>query len=183
MAGRPRTFDRSEALDAFVEVFWTHGYAGADIDRLQAAAGIKRGSFYAAFNDKASAFRESLERYLDCVLFPRLPMLATPGDAALPEFLRAVGEFVARQGGRGCLLSEVFISVDQLDPAIQQEVRKIRSRLFRRLKHLSGGDGRKAAFALSSALGLHALARSGASRKQISDAAGFAAAALTGGDR
>lgn len=183
MAGRPRIFDRSEALDAFVDVFWTYGYAGADIDRLQAAAGIQRGSFYAAFDDKASAFREALARYLDCVLFPRLMMLGAPGDDALPEFLRTVGDFVSRQGGRGCLLSEAFISMDRLDPATRDEVRKLRSQLLRRLKQLGGGDGAKAAFALSSALGLHALARSGASRKQIREAAGFAAAALAGGGR
>lgn len=183
MAGRPRIFDRSEALDAFVDVFWTYGYAGADIDKLQTAAGIQRGSFYAAFEDKASAFREALDRYLEQILFPKLAMLETPDKGALAEFLMTAGDFISRQGVRGCLLSEAFISVDALDPDTQEEVRNIRTRLFRRLKQLSGGDGAKAAFVLSSALGLHAFARSGASRKQIREAAGFAAAAVSGGWR
>ncbi|MFN3500459.1 MAG: TetR/AcrR family transcriptional regulator [Pannonibacter indicus] len=162
-----------------MEVFWTHGYAGADVDKLQASASIQRGSFYAAFNDKPSAFREALDRYLEKVLFPRLTMLEKPGEEALPEFLRAVGEFVSQQGIRGCLLSEAIIASPGLGPKLQGQILRIRRRLFRRLKLLSGGDSAKASFVLTCALGLHALARAGASRKQIRQAAGFAAATLS----
>ena len=173
MAGRPRSFDRDLALDALVDVFWTHGYNGADVDKLQQSAGIQRGSFYAAFRDKPTAFLDALRRYMEFTLLPRLDMLE--GEAGqrreLVEFLEAVGAFVAKQGNRGCMLSEALVQSPQFDPAF-------RSDLLRKLKRLSGGDEALASFALASALGFHALARSGASKKQILAASTLAAKAI-----
>lgn len=180
MAGRPRSFDRDLALDAFVDVFWTHGYIGADVDKLQQSAGIQRGSFYAAFRDKPTAFLDALRRYMEHTLLPRLDMLE--GEAGqrreLVEFLESVGAFVAKQGNRGCMLSEALVQSSQFDPALRRQVRRIRSDLLRKLKRLSGGDEALASFALGSALGFHALARSGASKKQILAASSVAAKAI-----
>lgn len=140
MVGRPRSFDRDIALDAFVDVFWTFGYEGADVDKLQQAANIQRGSFYAAFKDKPSAFVEALRRYMEYTLLPRLDMLEQEFGQrlALAEFLEAVGVFVAKQGRRGCMLSEALIHSSSHEPALRREVLRIRSNLFRKLKKLSG---------------------------------------------
>jgi AcrR family transcriptional regulator len=61
--GRPRSFDRTQALDAAMRVFWRHGYEGASLTELTAAMGINRPSLYAAFGDKATLFREAVARY------------------------------------------------------------------------------------------------------------------------
>jgi AcrR family transcriptional regulator len=61
--GRPRSFDRSQALDAATRVFWQHGYEGSSISALTSAMGINRPSLYAAFGDKAALFREAVARY------------------------------------------------------------------------------------------------------------------------
>lgn len=164
-----------------VNAFWTHGYAGADVDTLQRSAGIQRGSFYAAFGDKPTAFLEALQRYLDETLYPKLPMLAAgaPEAEALPGFLRAVGDFVARQGSRGCMLSEALTDASIQDPNLQRALSRIRGQLFRKLRKLGHGDEALASFVLASALGFHGLARSGASRKQIRAAAAMAAEAVS----
>ncbi|HAY05688.1 MAG TPA: TetR/AcrR family transcriptional regulator [Hyphomonas sp.] len=175
MAGRPRIFDRDTALDAFVDVFWTHGYAGADVDKLQEAAGILRGSFYRAFRDKPSAFKEAFDRYLGHVLMPRLGMLERSDAEALPEFLRVVGGFVASQGDRGCFFSETLLNVSDLDGQVRPAVMKARSLLKRKLKRLARGDAGLANFVFASALGLHGLARSGATKSEIRQAANEAA--------
>jgi AcrR family transcriptional regulator len=61
--GRPRSFDRNQALDAAMRVFWQHGYEGSSISTLTSAMGINRPSLYAAFGDKAELFREAVARY------------------------------------------------------------------------------------------------------------------------
>ncbi len=180
MVGRPRSFDRDLALDAFVDVFWSYGYEGADVDKLQQSASIQRGSFYAAFKDKPSAFVDALHRYMQYTLLPRLDMLEQDFGQrqALADFLEAVGAFVAKQGLRGCMLSEALINSSSHEPDLRKEVLRIRSQLLRKLKKLSGGDDALASFALASALGLHALARSGGSRRQILAASAVSANAI-----
>ena len=61
--GRPREFDRDEALQAAVRVFWRRGYEGASLSELTDAMGISRPSLYGAFGDKASLFREAVALY------------------------------------------------------------------------------------------------------------------------
>jgi AcrR family transcriptional regulator len=69
--GRPRSFDRDEALERAMEVFWRQGYEATSINDLTAAMGINPPSLYAAFGDKERLFLEAVERYS-----------SGPGDAA-----------------------------------------------------------------------------------------------------
>lgn len=62
--GRPRTFDREQALDAAMRLFWAQGYEPTSLNQLKAAMGdISPASFYAAFGSKESLFDEVVRRY------------------------------------------------------------------------------------------------------------------------
>jgi AcrR family transcriptional regulator len=61
--GRPRAFDRDQALDQALHVFWQNGYEGTSIADLTEAMGINPPSLYAAFGNKETLFREALDRY------------------------------------------------------------------------------------------------------------------------
>ncbi|MCR4269097.1 TetR/AcrR family transcriptional regulator [Nitratireductor sp. ZSWI3] len=61
--GRPRAFDRDEALHRAMRVFWTCGYEGASVSELAQAMGINKPSLYAAFGCKEELFREAIALY------------------------------------------------------------------------------------------------------------------------
>lgn len=63
--GRPRAFDRDEALRRAMEVFWEHGYEATSMSDLTAAMGISSPSLYAAFGSKEELFREAVAYYND----------------------------------------------------------------------------------------------------------------------
>ena len=62
--GRPRTFDRDEALKTAMLLFWRHGYDGVPVARLATAMGIAPASLYVAFGSKEALYREAVLRYL-----------------------------------------------------------------------------------------------------------------------
>lgn len=62
--GRPRKFDREEALQKAIEVFWSQGYAATTMTDLQKALGIGRQSLYATFGEKPQIFEEALGSYV-----------------------------------------------------------------------------------------------------------------------
>lgn len=61
--GRPRNYDPEAALSAALNVFWQHGYAGTSLDELSTATGMNRPSLYAAFGDKKSIYRKSMDQF------------------------------------------------------------------------------------------------------------------------
>jgi AcrR family transcriptional regulator len=63
-AGRPREFDRDQALERALLVFWEHGFDGTSIATLTDALGINPPSLYAAFGNKRKLFDEVVDRYV-----------------------------------------------------------------------------------------------------------------------
>ncbi|GAA5787475.1 TetR/AcrR family transcriptional regulator [Chitiniphilus shinanonensis] len=61
--GRPRCFDRAEALRRAMEVFWKHGYEGSSLASLTEAMQINSPSLYATFGSKEALFKEALDQY------------------------------------------------------------------------------------------------------------------------
>lgn len=64
--GRPRTFDRDQAVEQAMHLFWEHGYDATSLSQLKAGlgGGISAPSFYAAFGSKDALFQECVQRYL-----------------------------------------------------------------------------------------------------------------------
>jgi AcrR family transcriptional regulator len=61
--GRPRAFDRDEALDRAMHLFWRRGYEATSVSDLTETMGITPPSLYAAFGDKKRLFLEAVDRY------------------------------------------------------------------------------------------------------------------------
>ncbi|ATL70904.1 TetR/AcrR family transcriptional regulator [Nocardia terpenica] len=62
-AGRPRGFDRQQALEQALRLFWRHGYEATPISTLVETIGVKPPSLYAAFGDKRALFSAAVQHY------------------------------------------------------------------------------------------------------------------------
>ncbi|MBE0402470.1 TetR/AcrR family transcriptional regulator [Halomonas citrativorans] len=65
--GRPRVFDRQQAIKQAMHLFWEQGYETTSLSQLKAqiGGGISAPSFYAAFGSKEALFEEAVQCYLD----------------------------------------------------------------------------------------------------------------------
>ncbi|OBZ16375.1 TetR/AcrR family transcriptional regulator [Bacillus sp. FJAT-26390] len=63
--GRPRAFNRDEAVIAAMLLFWEHGFESTSLAQLRASMGnISAASFYAAFESKEALFSEAVDQYI-----------------------------------------------------------------------------------------------------------------------
>ncbi|MEW8239758.1 MAG: TetR/AcrR family transcriptional regulator, partial [Candidatus Thiodiazotropha taylori] len=86
--GRKRSFDKSEALDKAMRLFWENGYSGTSVSDLTQQLGINKPSLYAAFGNKEKLFQSALERYMACYAAPLLEQLTRPDEQPLAERIR-----------------------------------------------------------------------------------------------
>lgn len=119
--GRPAKFDRDEAVEAAMNLFWKHGYQANSVKALAESLGITRSSLYNTFGSREALFRAALNRY-----FAQSPdrCLAAP-DSGLPvkrlltELLHEICRVrAADPEGRGCMalncLSETVPTDDEI---------------------------------------------------------------------
>jgi TetR/AcrR family transcriptional repressor of nem operon len=118
-AGRPREFDEDVALDAAMEAFWHHGYAGTSMANLEKATGLGKGSIYKAFGDKHALFLRALTRYLEQNMKMAAPgfigaATATEGVRRLMKWAQSQG--VSEDGARiGCMAVNTINELAQDD--------------------------------------------------------------------
>jgi AcrR family transcriptional regulator len=181
--GRPREFDRQEALQRAMELFWAQGYEGTTLADLQKAmGGITAPSFYAAFGSKEALFRESVELYKQTQGAPVAEALAKGPTmrAAIEGMLRAAAESVCGQGKpHGCLMVLGAMNCMPANKGIEdfmREQRALREKFIRQRlrKGMAEGDvpptadiNALVAFYTSIVDGMAIRARDGASRKSL----------------
>lgn len=107
-AGRPRAFDREQALALAMQLFWQHGFEGTSTAQLCAAMGIAMPSLYAAFGSKEALYREALALYAQQFGSPLTDALAAGGparDAVERMLLVAARQFSQASHPRGCMVA------------------------------------------------------------------------------
>lgn len=74
--GRTRSFDKQEAIEQALRLFWQVGYERASLEDLLKCMGIKNSSFYQAFGSKEKLFLEVVQYYRQNIGSLRLAILA-----------------------------------------------------------------------------------------------------------
>lgn len=141
-AGRPRAFDRSEALLSAMHVFWKQGYDAASIKDLTQAMGINSPSLYSVFGDKRKLYLEAINCYATIDACAPLVAFETEPDInqAVRSFMIAVIDYSTANGSgaKGCFLSSsVATSAGEVEGAqelLQRAVLDTDARLSRRFE-------------------------------------------------
>jgi AcrR family transcriptional regulator len=122
--GRPSIFDRDEALEKALHVFWARGYEGASMTELTDALGINRPSIYAAFGNKEELFRKALGKYMaGPVAYAAEAMKQPTARQSIEMFLTKSAEALTSPNTpHGCMMVQGALSCGQGAELIQQEL-------------------------------------------------------------
>ena len=129
--GRPRSFDRDEALERAMDVFWEKGYESASLNDLTAAMGINPPSLYAAFGDKERLFLEAMERYYKKQREPITCAYAeetTARGAVERVLLEAAGQMATSGHNRGCMMVMAATTCSGASPELKSALAEWRSK-------------------------------------------------------
>jgi AcrR family transcriptional regulator len=83
--GRPRNFDRTQALDRALMAFWQNGFEATSMHDLVEVMQINSPSIYAAFGSKEALFAETIDHYRETYA---LELLQALNDA--PSAIRGI---------------------------------------------------------------------------------------------
>jgi AcrR family transcriptional regulator len=141
MLGRPREFDRDEALAKARDVFWARGYEGVSMSDLVETLGLASARIYAAFGSKEALFREAVELY-DAGEggFATRALAEEPtARAAIERILReAIETYTRKDRPRGCMVVSAATNCARANEDIREWLAAFRRRrtasLVKRLK-------------------------------------------------
>lgn len=137
--GRPRSFDRSEAIEKAMLLFWEHGYESTSLAQLrESIGGISAASFYAAFDSKEALFKEVVDRYIASYGRATAPLWddAMPPRQALEQALRNSARMQTdRKHPQGCLLVLAANTCSPENSHIQTMLAKERARTRNGMRH------------------------------------------------
>lgn len=134
MAGRPREFDRDEALAKARDLFWARGYEGTSMAELVEELGLASARIYAAFGSKEALFREAVALYEAGAggFADRAFEEERTARAALARLFRTAIDVYAPAGHpRGCMVVSAAVNCSRDNDGVGQwltERRKTRTR-------------------------------------------------------
>jgi TetR/AcrR family transcriptional regulator, copper-responsive repressor len=187
--GRPRAFDRDQALEKAKALFWAKGYAGVSISDLSRDLGINPPSLYAAFGDKRTLFEEAVGRYLSGEGGFAARALEAPGPArtAVERMLmEAARNFTQAGRPTGCMAVMAATNCADEDRGVCDFLTGIRAASTKAIRRRIADAGTRgelaiktdadalASFYASVFQGMSIKARDGASRKELKAVAALA---------
>ncbi len=193
MAGRPREFDRDEALAKARDLFWARGYEGVSMADLVEALGLASARIYAAFGSKEALFREAVALY-DAGEggFATRALAEEPtARAAIERMLREAVETYTRRGRpTGCMVVSAATNCASANEGIRNwlgELRRLRTASLVERLEKAAAEGELPVETNAQKLGdyfatlLHGLsvqARDGVSRRRLLEMADLAMTVL-----
>jgi TetR/AcrR family transcriptional regulator, copper-responsive repressor len=194
--GRPWSFDRAEALETAMLLFWRHGYEGVSIAQLTGAMGVKPPSLYAAFGSKEQLYREALQHYANTMVDVSSLETAATAKEGVRQVFREIAKAYTRPGyPRGCMVGVGSLRCGDENQIVVEEtaaLRKLSLQSFAERLERAKSEGELradtdpqilAAYFASVVDGLSVQARDGASQDQLLAIGEIALSAWPGADK
>lgn len=129
--GRPREFDRNEAVRTAMHLFWEYGYEAISVAELQKAfGGIATASFYVAFGSKQKLFEEAMSVYMaTCgdIVAPLKSVDLSPREALKTTLRRAIEVQTGTSHPRGCMAVIAGMNLSEKNQEILKVVQAARA--------------------------------------------------------
>lgn len=131
--------DKARAILAgALEVFTTHGYAAASMDRIASAAGVSKPTLYSYFQDKEGLFIalvQDLTRSCEQMIFnlQSAPNLQIPPDQVLRQMATTVLENFSRNQPLSTLMRLIIGESERFPELAKTFVREVSKPLLERL--------------------------------------------------
>lgn len=127
--GRPRVFDREQALQLALELFWRKSYEQVSIAELCKVLKINPPSLYSAFGNKANLFIEALNFYREQYWQPTWDALHNEPNIVIGIrhfFESAADNLLKDPQVKGCLVVQVSAAMPN-DESIQHLIANMRA--------------------------------------------------------
>ena len=144
--GRPKCFERDEALSQALQIFYENGYEATSVAQLGEAMNMKPPSLYNAFGDKEKLFIEVLDHYHKPYQESVSQIFADAKDTreAIRLLMKKSKNLHARTNPIGCLVVNSTVNVGTEDSPIADKIKSLHDTteklIYQRLKEgqLSG---------------------------------------------
>lgn len=127
--GRPKGFDREQALETALRLFWENGYEPTSIATLCEAMGINPPSLYCCFGNKAQLFLEAVRHYENAYWRePAARLLAEPDVyKAIDDFFhKAARIMLSPHTPCGCMVVLAAVNISPEETEIIDAIRAMR---------------------------------------------------------
>lgn len=127
--GRPRGFDKDEALEKAMKLFWTRGYDGTSMAEIIETLGINKPSLYAAFGNKEELFHKALLKYASGpVAFVNEVTKEPTARKVAESFLVKAADFLTNsQYPKGCMIVQAALSASESADLVRNVLIKYRA--------------------------------------------------------
>ncbi|TWT80524.1 HTH-type transcriptional repressor ComR [Planctomycetes bacterium CA13] len=181
--GRPTEFDREEALEKAMGLFWRKGYEATGLADLTKEMGIGRQSLYNAFGDKHSLFVAAVKNYGNWTVQQFTTTLQQPGSPIgnIQKLVQSIVSFAKSGDNCGCLLTNSMVELSPHDEEVAELVRSTNKRVLKAFQgaldqaveagEISGDtDTRAVARFLNSTIhGMVVMGKNGSSKAALND--------------
>lgn len=181
---RPIEFNKTDAIEAAMEAFWTNGYERTSLQDLIDSMDLSKSSFYNAFGSKHELFADALRSYsaLMAADLRRRLDAAGSGKVFIESLLSDIVDTSSDDSAlRGCFLMNTATEFAQCDAAINK-VTNEGLRQFQNVFRLAveraidageitgkGNPDRLAWFLLSNVIGLKTMIKAGVNRQALEE--------------